>query len=240
MFEYKGIEKFDIGAGFGKLEYDFFTINNEDDFWELMNHYGAVYRRFNYYLEGYNLTENNSELSPVVQAKMKEHNANLSLTFLKEEFIEKNAVIRQMIVNEQKPDGIYETYHFIFYQFDVVRAKDFFECGRAYAESDLHNAAIKHFSYAIKLNPNLRIAFKYRGVSYLYRKLIDKAIEDFTQAIEIYPVDPGAFSLRGLAYMETGDLDKAKADLIKSLELNPDDKKTRDMLEDINKKEAMS
>jgi len=135
MFEYKGIEKFDIGAGFGECEYDFFTINNKNDFWELMNHYDAVYRRFNCFLDGYETVENNTGLSPAVQAKMKEHNANLCLTLL--EFKENNVAIRQMVVNEQKTKGIYETYFFCFYQFDTRRARDYLERGRAYAKSDL-------------------------------------------------------------------------------------------------------
>jgi len=115
MFEYKGIENFDIGVGFGKCEYDFFTINNEDDFKELMKHYEAVYKRFNYLLVGYETVENNTSLSPAVQAKMKEHNANLCLTLLEEEFKENNVSIKQMVVNEQKPDGIYDTYFFYFF-----------------------------------------------------------------------------------------------------------------------------
>jgi len=60
MFEYKATEEFDIGSGFGVYEYDFFTINGEDDFWELMNHYITVYRRFNYFFDSYKTVENNT------------------------------------------------------------------------------------------------------------------------------------------------------------------------------------
>ncbi|MDR2718812.1 MAG: hypothetical protein LBB89_12235 [Treponema sp.] len=125
MFEYKKTEKFDIGAGYGEYEYDFFTIKDKDDFWTIINHYGAIYRRFDYFLDGYKTIENNTRLSPVVQVKMKEHNANLCLTLLEEEFNKKNVGIRQMIVNEQKPNGIYETYCFYFYHFATVRVKDY-------------------------------------------------------------------------------------------------------------------
>jgi len=116
MFEYKGIEKFDIGAGYGEYEYDFFIISNEKDFWSLINHYGAVYKRFNYLLYGYKTIENNNALSPDVQAKMKEHNANLCLTFLEDEFNENNISISQMIVNELLPDCLYNTYVFYFFR----------------------------------------------------------------------------------------------------------------------------
>jgi len=234
MFEYKETEEFDIGAGYGIYEYDFFTVNDEDDFWSLMNHYGAIYRQFNYFLDGYKPIENNTSLSPVVQAKMKEHNANLCLTFLAEKFIGNNVGIREMIVNEQKSNGIYETYVFYFYQFATVSARDYLEHGCAYAKSHLHNAAIKHFSSAIKLDPNLGFAFYYRGISYLARKNYDKAIEDFSQAINFNQEDSRSFSVRGLAYKETGDFDKAKADFEKALKLNPDDEIANECLEEIN------
>jgi len=245
MFEYKSTENFDIGAGYGEYEYDFFAINSEDDFRELMNHYRAVYERFDYFLDGYRTVKNNTRLSPVVKAKMKEHNANLCLTLKEEKFKENNVSVKQMVVNEQKPDGIYKTYFFNFYRFALgLRAKDFLERGRAYAESGLHNAAIRYFSCAIELDPGLMFAFIYRGVSYLDRRNYGKAIEDFTQAINSNPEESrnpkesSVFSLRGLAYKESGDFEKAKADLSKALELNPGDEMAKECLEEINEAEA--
>jgi len=235
MFEYKVTENFDIGAGFGEFEYDFFTINGEDGFWALMNHYGTVYRRFNYFLDGYETVENNTGLSPVVQAKMKEHNANLCLTLLEEEINKNNVGIRQMVVNEQKPNGMYDTYSFRFYCFATERTGNYLERGHAYAKSGLHNAAIKHFSHAIELDPSMGFAFLYRGISYLDRKNYEKAIEDFTQAINFNSEESEPFSLRGLAHREAGDLDKAKADFKKALELNPNDEMAKECLEEINK-----
>jgi len=235
MFEYKKTEKFDIGAGHGEFEYDFFIINDEDDFWELINHYGAVYRRFDYFLDGYETIENNTALSPIVQAKMKEYNANLCLTFLAEKFKKNNVGVREMVVNEQKQNGTYETYVFYFYQFATVSIRDYIERGCAYAKSGLHNAAIKYFSFAIKLNSKSEFALFYRGLSYLNSKNYDKAIEDFTQAININSEESRSFSLRGLAYKDKGDFDKAIADFRKALKLNPDDDIANECLEEINK-----
>jgi hypothetical protein len=120
MFEYRETEKFDIGAGYGEFEYDFFRINNEDDFGMLMKHYSAFCKRFDYFLDGYETVENNTNLSPFVKAKMEEHNANLCFTFLEEGFKKNNMGIRRMIVNEQKPDGIFTTYIFYIYHFTTV------------------------------------------------------------------------------------------------------------------------
>ena len=239
MFEYKATEEFDIGSGYGEYEYDFFTINGEDDFWALINHYGAVYRRFNYFFDSYKTVENNTHLSPVVQAKMKEHNANLCLTFAEKEFIEndEDVCIRKMVVNEQKQNGKYKTYFFHFYHFAEVRARDYLVRGNAYAISGLHDAAIRHYSYAIKLDPGMGLAFMHRGVSYLYTKNYGKAIEDFTQAINSNMEKTEmaeSFSFRGIACKEAGDLDKARTDFAKALELNPDDKMAKKFMEEIN------
>jgi len=233
MFEYKGTEKFDIGAVYGELEYDFFAINDEDDFWTLMNHYGAIYRRFDYLLDGYETTENNTRLSPIVQTKMKEHNANLCLTLLEEEFFKKNVSIRKMVVNELTPDNIYNTYFIYYYYFTMQGAKNCFEQGVAYAKSNMHNAAIRYFSHSIKLSPNSASPYFYRGLSYMSRKKYDRAIEDFTQAININPEDSDAFTLRGFVYNVTYNFDKANADLTKALEINPDNKMAKECLEEI-------
>ena len=98
MFEYKETEKFDIGTGHGEYEYDFFTINGEDDFWTLVKHYTAIYNRFNYFYDSYKTVENNTDLSPIVQAKMNEHNANLCLTLVEKEFNKDNVSIKEMIM----------------------------------------------------------------------------------------------------------------------------------------------
>jgi len=235
MFEYKATEDFDIGAGYGVYEYDFFMINGEDDFWTLMNHYGAVYRRFDYFLDGYETVENNTGLSPVVQAKMKEHNANLCLTLVEEKINKNDVCTRQMVVNEQKPTGIYDTYTFYFYHFAEIRARDYLSRGNAYAKSGFNNAAIRHFSFAIELDPSMGNALLFRGMSYLERKNYDKAIEDFTRVIDSDTKKSESFSLRGIAYKEAGDFDKAMSDFVMALELDPDDEMAKECLEEIRK-----
>jgi tetratricopeptide (TPR) repeat protein len=163
---------------------------------------------------------------------MKEHNANLCLTFLEEEFI-KNVSIKPMIVNVQKSNGMYKTYCLDFYHFTTVSARDYLERGLVYARANMHNAAIRHFSHAIKLDSCFGAAFSYRGISYLNRHKFDKAIKDLTQAIEIDSEVSVYYLTRGIAYKKAGDFDKAKADFTKALELNPDDKMAKDLLYEI-------
>ena len=237
MFNYKGTDNFDIGFGHGEYEYDFYIINNKNDFWALMNHYGEIYKRFDYFLDGYRTIENNTGLSPAVQIQMKAHKANLCLTLLEDEFDENNVSTRQMIVNEYKPDGIYAMYTFYFYRFTAVSARDYLERGLAYAKSGLHNAAIRHFTHTIRLDPSLGFAFFYRGISFLDIKKYDKAIQDFTRAIDFIPDESKCFLLRGIAYKEAGYYNAAKADFTKALEPDPNDEVVKKYLEEIEKGE---
>jgi len=235
MFEYKGTENFDIGAGFGEYEYEFYLIHNEEDFWVILNHYGVIYRHFKYFLDGYETTENNTNLSPIVQAKMKEHEANLCLTFMDEEYLDKNVGIRKLIVNEQKNDNTYNTHFFYFCYFSAYNARNYLELGRVYAKTGLHNTAIKYFSQGIKLSPNISSLYAFRGVSYHERENYEKAIDDFTKAIELNPTKSPPFSLRGLAYIGIGNIENAKADFVKALELNPNNSKAKECLDEIIK-----
>jgi len=164
---------------------------------------------------------------------MNEHNANLCLTILEEKLNGNDVGIREMVVNKQNPNGIYETYFFCFYHFATVNARDYLNRGQAYAKSGLAKAAITYFSQAIINDPSMGLAFWDRGILYMARGNYDKAIEDFTQAINLNM--EAAFSLRGLAYKEAGDFDKARADFAKALELNPGDEMAKESLEEINK-----
>ena len=235
MFEYKGTEKFDIGAGHGEYEYEFYCIHNEEDFWAILNHYGVIYRHFKYFLDGYETTENNTNLSPAVQERMKEHEANLCLTFIDEEYFDKNIGIKKIIVNELTKENIYNTYFFYFYYFFSLNARNFLELGRVYAKIGLHNAAIQYFTQGIKLSPNISSLYTFRGVSYHERQNYEKAIDDFTKAIELNPAKSPSYSLRGLSYFGIGNIENAKADLVKSLELNPHNSKAKECLDEIIK-----
>jgi len=125
MLEFIKTEKFDIGAGFGELEYDFFVVNSQNDFWTLVNYYVDNYKHFDYYLHGYETIENNTNLSPIVQSKMKGNNANLCLTCLEKEFKTNNMSARKMYVNKQIANGMFVTYIFFFFHFANEEARNY-------------------------------------------------------------------------------------------------------------------
>ena len=238
MFDYNGTEKFDVGKGYGKVEYGFYNINGEDDFWALMNHYGAIFKHFNYFLDRHETTENNTDLSLIAIEKMKKYKSNICLTFLEEEFMEEKIRVRKLIVNELKPDNIYNLHIFYFFHFINYNIKDAFDHhkqGLAYAKTNFHNAAIMCFSNSIKYFPSKAFPYHDRGLSYFERKNYDKAIKDFTQAIKLDSNDSFLFSIRGLAYKKSGNIGKAKIDFDKALKLDPKDIIANECLEKIIK-----
>jgi len=221
MFEYKGSEKFDIGKGYGEYEYDFFIIKNEQDFWAIVEHYGLIFKRFNYYLDNYKVIENNINPSRVVQSKMKEHEANICLTFFFEEYAKNNIGIKELVVNEKRPDGTYSMYSFYYYQFEERRAMDYFERGLAYAQSELHNAAIKYFSQGIVLDPSIIHLYYFRGISYHKMNNFEQAISDLSKTIELDPTESSFYSIRGYIFKDMKESNKAISDLSKAIELDP-------------------
>jgi tetratricopeptide (TPR) repeat protein len=229
MWKYKKTDKVDVGAGYGVLEYDFFTINGKEEFLSLMDYYRNLWERFDYFLDGCHTIKNNTGLSQNVQAKMKEHNANLCLTFLEEECKENNIQIRKMVVNEQKLDGTYDTSSFYFYVFKNS-VKIYIKQALTYEEEGFYGAAIECYSELIKLIPNIAPFYECRGKAYAKRDNYDSAIEDFTQAIKIDPNYVPAYINRSrayayIAYAHKGSYDMAIADCTQAIQLDPNSSK---------------
>jgi tetratricopeptide (TPR) repeat protein len=220
MWEYKGTERFDIGAGYGVIEYDFFTINGEKELISLVNYYIKMWKRFYYHLDGSVITKNNTELSPNVQAKMKEHNANLCLTFLEEKHKEDNVQIRQMVVNEQKKDGTFDTRFFDFYVFKNS-VKTYIKQALTYQNGGFYKAAIECYSELIKLMPDIAPFYEYRGINYAEIENCDSAIEDFTQAIKLDVNYVSAYINRAEAYANNENYDAAIDDCTQAIQLDP-------------------
>jgi tetratricopeptide (TPR) repeat protein len=221
MWNYKGTSDFDIGANYGVLEYDFFTINGEEEFWSLMNFYRGLWRRYDYFFDGYDCTENNTQLSHHIQDKMKMYNANLSLSFLEEEFKENGIQIRKMVVNVQTDNGSYDTYFFYFYLFQKTDIKKIISKASSFSDENFHKAAIAYYSEAIKLIPETALLYLDRGNEYCKNEDFNKAIEDFSKAIQIDENYVVAYILRGRAYSSKGNHDDAITDFSKAIELDP-------------------
>lgn len=95
---------------------------------------------------------------------------------------------------------------------------------RGIAQEDLNNLAdaIEDYSQAIKLNPEHRALYHYRGLAYDRDGKDDLAIADFTEAIRLDPTDTEALLYRGLIYAAQSDFDKAIADYSTALEHDPE------------------
>ena len=80
--------------------------------------------------------------------------------------------------------------------------------------------AIKHFTDAIRLKPDLANAYFNRGVTYAFRGEFDDAIKDFDMVIQLQPDSPGDYYNRGNTYLDKGDFDNAIIDFNKAIELD--------------------
>lgn len=80
---------------------------------------------------------------------------------------------------------------------------------------------IARYDEAIRLNPQDREAFIYRGGAYQYKGDYDRAIADYDAALRLDPGYPGAFKARGDAYTQKRDYDRAMQDYDEAIRLNP-------------------
>ena len=85
-----------------------------------------------------------------------------------------------------------------------------------YAES------IKHYTEAIKLKPDLDVAYNNRGNAYAKKGELNNAIRDYNTAIKLKPNDAEAYYNRGNTYNEKGDFDNVINDYTEAIKLKPD------------------
>ena len=74
-------------------------------------------------------------------------------------------------------------------------------------------------SEAIRIEPNVALAYASRGWTLNRAGKYDKAITDYTEAIRIKPDYADAYYSRGIAYREKGDNAKAAADFAEAKRL---------------------
>ena len=84
-----------------------------------------------------------------------------------------------------------------------------------------YEKAIKHYTQAIQLKPNLAEAYNNRGSVHRDLGNFDDAITDLDKAIDLDPNYAEAYSSRGLAYKQRGNYECAIVDLDKAIALNP-------------------
>jgi tetratricopeptide (TPR) repeat protein len=83
--------------------------------------------------------------------------------------------------------------------------------GAVYLSTDSQRA-MADYSEAIRLDPNLAVAYNDRGLAYADKKEYDRAIADFSEAIRLDPKYALAYYYRAVAYRRIGREDLAKAD----------------------------
>ena len=84
-----------------------------------------------------------------------------------------------------------------------------------------YDKAVKHYTKAIKLNPQSPDTYNNRGVAYSDKGEFDRAIQDYNTVIELNPEDADAYNNRGVAYGDKGEFDRAIQDYNTVIELNP-------------------
>jgi tetratricopeptide (TPR) repeat protein len=101
-------------------------------------------------------------------------------------------------------------------------AKEHFDKGNLFYDRDDYDTAILEFNEAIRIDPNYKEAYLYRGISYLEGKNdSDNAIADFTQAIRIDPNYMEVYFARGYIYGVNSENDKAIEDFTQAIRLDP-------------------
>ena len=90
-----------------------------------------------------------------------------------------------------------------------------------------YQTAVKEYTEAINIIPDITRAFTIRGETYLYLGEYEEAIDDFEAAMIIDPTVVSAYAGRSLAYELTGETEKAKADFEHALTIGMD----RDILD---------
>ena len=85
-----------------------------------------------------------------------------------------------------------------------------------------YDKAIRHYTEAIDLKPEIAIIYNNRGNAYAGNGNFDAAIGDYSKAIDLSPEDANAYYNRGTAYRRIGKINEAIEDHSKAIELKPD------------------
>ena len=87
---------------------------------------------------------------------------------------------------------------------------------------DHYESAVKCYTEALKLNPQMFVAYHNRGIVYSDKGEYDAALQDFSTAIENNPDYTKAYYNRGVAYQRKGEYDAALQDFSRAIKLDLD------------------
>jgi tetratricopeptide (TPR) repeat protein len=84
-----------------------------------------------------------------------------------------------------------------------------------------YRSVIRIYTKVLSIDPNLEIAYNYRGYAYNILKDHPKALADYTKVISLNPSSALAYSNRGYIYIYVKDYPKAITDFNRSIDLDP-------------------
>ena len=104
-----------------------------------------------------------------------------------------------------------------------LTAEEWLEQGIKYESSDNLDEALRCYTEAIRLNPNLAIAHSFRGNIRAQKGDYEGAVEDCREAIRIDPSDADVYFFLGYVLREQGDIDGMITNFTEGTKLQPND-----------------
>jgi tetratricopeptide (TPR) repeat protein len=101
-------------------------------------------------------------------------------------------------------------------------AQKWIEKGNQQYENEDYTDAIESYTKAIRLQPDLALAYQCRGKAFWKTSKQEEAINDCNRALQLNPKFPEAYNYRGNARLDKGDLDGALSDFTEAIRLKPD------------------
>ena len=101
------------------------------------------------------------------------------------------------------------------------KAGDELNKGKGFYDKQDYKTAISCYTEAIRLDPDLALAYSNRGAAYLGLGKNDEVIRDCSEAIKLDPDLAMAYSNRAAAYLYLGKYDEGIRDCSEAIKLNP-------------------
>jgi stress-induced-phosphoprotein 1 len=114
----------------------------------------------------------------------------------------------------------------------------FFRLGNKAFAAKVYDEAIKHYTNAIKIDPNNHLFFSNRSASYASKKQYDEAIADAKQCIKLDPSFIKGYYRLAMAQIETNDLDGVMATCKQGMNIDPGNKQLDKLLKQAKSRKA--
>lgn len=102
-------------------------------------------------------------------------------------------------------------------------ASDWISLGNQSMKTGKYGSATEFFTKAIEIDPKMKDAYLFRGLSYRQQRNFKKALDDYNKLLDIDPNYAKAYNNRGVVYWRQKDYTKALSDYNKTIKLKPKD-----------------